>query len=128
MLYLDQEKEMTSEHDRFWKKVNKSKGCWLWTASSRDGYGQFKSIQAHRYSYKMSIGPIPKGQQVRHICHNKKCVRPEHLYLTVSNKQKTHCPKGHPYRGDNLKKVQGRRRCRECYNSQRMKRYYENKK
>jgi hypothetical protein len=38
-------------------------------------------MSAHRFSYTITFGPIPKGQQVMHRCDNKKCVRPEHLRL-----------------------------------------------
>jgi len=34
--------------------------------------------------------------------------------LAVPNKDKTHCPRGHPYEGDNLLIRNGQRRCREC--------------
>jgi len=34
----------------------------------------------------------------------------------LHNKRKSHCPKGHPYSGDNLKiRPCGRRECRECH-------------
>lgn len=72
--------------DRFWSKVDKTPGCWVWTRATRDGYGVFqleakKLVSAHRLSYEMTYGPIPVGALVRHKCDNPPCVRPEHLEL-----------------------------------------------
>ena len=74
----------TPIEERFWKYVNKSGDCWIWTGSLEHGYGQLrlnfkKNMYAHRLSYEMHKGKIPKGLCVRHSCHNKACVNPEHL-------------------------------------------------
>ena len=50
----------------FWQKVNKTDGCWLWTAYlNRTGYGQFRvnrrGVLAHRFAYELVVGPIPAG-------------------------------------------------------------------
>lgn len=73
--------EITPE-DRFWKKVDKSAACWVWTGSrDRKGYGKGNGCLAHRFSYELAYGPIPQGMQVDHTCHNPPCVNPEHLRL-----------------------------------------------
>lgn len=76
---------MVSAADRFWRKVAKSDGCWLWTGSvSSYGYGKFWDgsglVSAHRFAYGLTA-PIPSGLCVLHRCDNPRCVRVEHLFL-----------------------------------------------
>lgn len=73
---------------RFLDKVDiRGEGeCWIWTASTfNSGYGQFKvsgsPTCAHRVSWEIKNGPIPEGLLVRHSCHNRICVNPDHLEL-----------------------------------------------
>jgi hypothetical protein len=69
----------------FWSKVDRSGNCWLWTASKdQDGYGWYtppggRTTRAHRHSYCLAHGDIPKGQVVMHVCNTPACVRPEHV-------------------------------------------------
>ena len=83
---------MKTPAERFWEKVDKSGACWLWTASRNpvSGYGQFNAgrtpTQAHRFSYALAHGPIPKGKVIDHICRVPACVNPAHL-RAVSPKQ-----------------------------------------
>lgn len=134
-----------SIEDRFWAKVDKSGDCWLWTAAKNNqGYGVFgipgnKKVLPHRFSYELVKGPIPLGLTIDHLCRTPLCVNPDHLEAVTHrvnnlrgasqaalNAQKTYCPKGHAYSGDNLfvwKNTWGwTRRCRTCKNQQQRER------
>ncbi len=122
--------------DRFWSFVSfarGARGCWLWHGTVADGYGKFffqgsQFRLAHRWVYEMYAGHIPVGMALDHLCRVRNCVRPDHLQPVTfeentrrgqvgSNmRDKTNCPKGHPYSGDNLyvDKKTGRRSCTEC--------------
>lgn len=75
---------------RFWSKVIKTDGCWLWTGAIDQGYGGIyrgfnnvpwrTGIRAHVASWILHFGPIPKGLFICHKCDVKTCCNPEHLF------------------------------------------------
>ncbi|MBI2934659.1 MAG: HNH endonuclease [Chloroflexi bacterium] len=72
--------------DRFWGKVTKSDGCWLWNgAEGAHGYGSInyggKHYRPSQLSYTLHHGTIPQGFEILHTCDTPKCVRPDHLLL-----------------------------------------------
>lgn len=125
--------------DRFWRKVDKSGECWLWTgAGTRPtdaGYGFFSTGTrlelAHRLAWADRFGPVPPGLELDHLCRTRACVNPDHLEPVTHrentlrspvapaaiNARKTHCPRGHEYAGTNLLRSGGRRFCRTCLNA-----------
>lgn len=70
--------------ERFWSKVQKSDGCWAWTAATNEkGYGMFwngeRAVRAHRFAFEAQHGEIPDGLQIDHLCRNPACCNPNHL-------------------------------------------------
>lgn len=137
--------------DRFWAKVmpEPNSGCWLWTAQiSTNGYALLcvagRRVRAHRFSYELHKGPIPAGLQIDHTCSVRCCVNPDHLDAVTQRennrrtfargrahnvgafqRQKTHCPAGHPYSGENLAlNKHGERYCRICRNASANRAYH----
>lgn len=86
--FSDYKRNADDDEARFWDKVERSEGCWLWTAVvTGQGYGNFWAkrqdehvwVSAHRFAYELMVGPIPEGLQIDHLCRIRACVNPDHL-------------------------------------------------
>jgi hypothetical protein len=121
------------------KIVVKENGCWEWQGTKNtDGYGKIyfgpkkRMALAHRVTYLIFRGIIPRRRVTDHLCLNKKCCNPWHLeivtyavniergparkLLKLYQNSITHCPKGHSYDQKNtiFHSKTGGRMCREC--------------
>ncbi len=137
-----------SAQDRFWAKVDKGsmRECWQWLGShGQAGHGTFwdgsKPEAAHRYAYRILIGPIPEGMTIDHLCRNPACVNPAHMEcvtlvenilrstgVSAINAKKTHCPQGHPYdEANTYVDNRGARTCIICRNAASRRSYTRKK-
>lgn len=85
---------------RFWSKVDKRgpDECWPWTAGRiAFGYGHFRlhyrKINASRYAYILTNGPISDEILVCHECDNPPCCNPKHLFLGTHKDNAQDCIK-----------------------------------
>lgn len=121
---------------RFVAKVQFGDGCWTWIAGRyKSGYGSYIcpfGYYAHRIAYTFTVGEIPAGLQIDHLCRNKVCVNPSHLEPVTGAENVRRCPDsasslasaaadargaclaGHPYEFDDAGR---RRKCRPCANA-----------
>ena len=121
--------------ERFWSKVKKGDGCWIWTGGrNHKGYGQIwtgvKHKMAHRIAWELAFTRPPDDLKVCHRCDNPPCVNPAHLFLgTIADNNrdmmakgrfrppppKALCANGHLMSGDNLRiDSRNRRQCVTC--------------
>lgn len=85
--------ELPTTEERFWAKVDKTETCWNWTGQrTTGGYAMFSAKQktwmAYRYVWSNYVSEIPENTEIDHICHNRLCVKPQHLRLATSKQNK----------------------------------------
>lgn len=99
--------------------------CWFWLGHrDRLGYGHFhfhgQKALAHRRCFEATIGPVPEGLELDHLCRAPSCVNPAHLEPVTHREnikrgvrfwQK--CPHGDKYR------YASNRTCGVCANARR---------
>lgn len=123
--------------ESFWLRTEAKGDCIEWIkARNANGYGwvyyNARARLTHRVAYELSVGPIPDGLQIDHLCRNRACCNPYHLEpVTLSENvrrgmaaerareigaAKTHCKRGHEFTPDNTYRQPGtgRRSCRTC--------------
>lgn len=121
--------------ERFWAKVKKTDGCWIWTgALDPAGYGAFhlsgKVVKAHRLSLQLAGIEIPKGLHTDHLCRTPACVNPSHLEPVTPKEncrrgfapmmiihRSGKCSHGHEMTKENtyVRKDTGGNMCRACH-------------
>lgn len=109
--------------------------CALWTAAvSSAGYGMTWDgrtvVGAHVFAYEQTIGPVPEGLHLDHLCRVRRCVNPQHLEPVTPGENVRRgnspaavaartglCRRGHALTGDNLYVVPAtsKRRCKACH-------------
>jgi hypothetical protein len=111
--------------------------CWLYAGTIDDhGYGRvyrwskekqhMGTVLAHQVMYENTVGKIPEGLELNHLCEVPLCINPEHLEA-VTHKQNmwysqpfgdNRCKRGHELTEDNVRtwyiKNTLHRRCRTC--------------
>lgn len=92
--------------ERFFGKLSFGiSDCWFWDGCIDEiGYGRLGKYdgenKAHRISWKLFKGEIPKGMKVLHSCDIRCCVNPDHLFLGTQK--------------DNVRDMMSKKRDRFC--------------
>ena len=109
-------------------------GCLIWSGPlRRDGYANVnfdnKTRMVHRVVWELSIGPIPHGMTLDHLCRVRCCANITHLEPvsmaenirrgvspSALNARALTCKRGHAFVQENIYTPPGsnRRHCRAC--------------
>lgn len=109
-------------------KIATAGDCWEWTgALNNRGYGAVTdgkggSMLAHRKVYQLTIGAIPEGFEIDHLCRMHACINPAHLEAVTPDENKrrynvtvTACRSNHPLSGANLRiRIRAGKQQRQC--------------
>jgi HNH endonuclease len=98
-------------------------GCSPGPADPYGRIGKGSERFVHRLGWKQLRGPIPNGMELHHRCGVHACWNPDHLQLVthaenLAYRRKTHCKRGHPLSGANLR-IDPRTGARSCPSVQR---------
>lgn len=126
----------STKYAAYWQRITPSDGCWECHSSLNVGGYPRARVNGeewllHRLAWTLFYAPIPESIYVCHKCDNRRCARPDHLFLgthkenMVDSVQKkrskrfhTHCIRGHEYTpGNTMWGKFGdyqRRSCRIC--------------
>ena len=129
------ETELQKYKDRLFSKTKIVGDCIEFIGSVQTGgYGQMgmkgKNYLTHRLAYEWTIGPIPEGLELDHLCRNKKCMNVNHLEAVTHSEnlirrglkgkrlnkpERTHCRRGHELTPENTyTRSNGLRFCQIC--------------
>lgn len=147
------EENRLSDLPEKWKSrytVDEKTGCWNWIGATAGGaypHARYKgrTINVHRFSYSVFVGPIPKGHVIHHECRNKSCLNPKHLRSCTQAENimadffearpylnKNKCVRGHEFNAENTGQaiVRGRpaRVCLACRRLRDRAKYHSQKR
>jgi hypothetical protein len=129
---------------RLWSNTRvDDNGCWTWTGPlNPKGYGKINiggtTHQVHRLGALLAAAPFDPELTLDHLCRNRASWNPAHLEPvplrenilrgvgpTALNARKTHCPQGHEYTEDNIRRRADRpneRECKTCHRAAKARR------
>lgn len=115
---------------RFLRLIKEVDGHWMWqgTGAGAVGYKRptFRNttsaadpkVYAHRWIYEQTVGSIPDGYEVDHLCKVGMCVNPDHLEAVppAENRRRERlsvCKNGHT-QADDVRQYDAQGRARGC--------------
>jgi len=85
---------------RFWAKVEKSTGCWLWRGGRSQGKpchftAHGRHYEPRRFAWEALRGPVPPGHRLWACCRVALCIRPDPRHIdALPQGAPTPIPKG----------------------------------